>query len=595
MEALLKVIGYLALLVVVPSIVVLWSYVGRAIAALTSIDKEPPLHLSSVIGFLFYCLVLVVLKLFIPSWLVCLIIASLVCGMIGRKVTADVSLISQQNFYSFHWLLWSVVNLILAVSLFDQEKGISTLWKNNYGDLAFHLGMITNMAFSPSGIVEFHLASGESLNYPIFLNMITAALWSMAPTFGGLKVVFVIIWLWSAWVLWGAFKGSIWIWPVLLGGSCFYYLGTFSSEYIDSNGFWTSFLSSIWVPQRTSWTGIAICSTLLVALNRCVDQVILTRKNAFWLGLFFGISTMAHFHSALIMGVLGGLLLVFFSSENIKQRLVLGSILASSAAVGALLFLHWYGSKASSLELTYCWSTHRSAHAPLQQCVLSLSSWGVSLLPLWAIIWGLFSLRNRSDFKMGKRLLVFLALFIFGNTVKMVYWNWDQIKIFASLYVALMLFFASNHKDIFNTSKVRFFSYLMLVLLCVPSAYEVAKYVRKDNYQLFSPQDIFDAEVAKRLLTPGEPIIAEALHNSPMVLSGHPLYLGYAGTLWSHGMQVLSDERTEKLKSFCDETLPRYVYARQGDFFDRVQAAGCFVDRGDGFWERIKTIPANNS
>jgi hypothetical protein len=221
---------------------------------------------------------------------------------------------------------------------------------------------------------------------------------------------------------------------------------------------------------------------------------------------------------------------------------------------------------------------------------MSLSSWGVSLIPLWALLWALFSLRNRNEFKISARLLILLALFIFGNTVKMAYWNWDQIKIFAPLYVALMLFFAGSHKEIFNTVKVRLFSYLMLILLCIPSAYEVATYVRKDNYQLFSPQDIFDAEIAKRLLTPGEPIIAEASHNNAMVLSGHPLYLGYAGTLWSHGMQQLSEQREEELKSLCNEKLPRYVYARQGDFYERVQAARCFVDRGDGFWERMRKI-----
>lgn len=584
-EGFLVAINYFALLVVVPSFLLVWIYCGRTFALRAGLHNEPALHLCSSLGFIIFALLIVVFKVIFSSWTLCLVLAGTIQYLIGRQTKKLPFNTSPLSFITVHWLVWSIVNLLLAMSLFDQQNGISTYWINNYGDLTFHLGMIAHFTFNPNGLFEFHLASGAPLNYPIFLNLVTAAFWSIASTFISLKFIFITLWLWSSWVLWGVFRGSSWIWAVLFGGGSLYYIGNFTSEYIEYNGFWTVFLSSVWIPQRTSWTGIAVVGALWRLLYERIDTKTLTKKNAAIGGILFGVSTMVHFHSALVLGMLAGLLLLCVGKMSLREKFSHAGALGSGALLGAIFFIPWFGSKSSSLEWMNFWSTHKNSREPLQQLVLSLGSWGVQLWPLWCLLLiTIFTVKKRRE--LARYLLVFFCVFLFGNTIKMAYWSWDQIKFFVPLYVALLLFISFNSKELFATLRMKVFAHVMLFLLCLPAIFEVYKFVGPDNYQIFSPDDVADAQAIREQLPLGAPIIADEKHNNAMVLSGHPLYVGYAGTLWSHGMQQLSESRTEQIKNLCDVTLPRFVYAKGGELYDRVISAGCFKSRRNGLWER---------
>ena len=99
-----------------------------------------------------------------------------------------------------------------------------------------------------------------------------------------------------------------------------------------------------------------------------------------------------------------------------------------------------------------------------------------------------------------------------------------------------------------------------------PTLYFNALLIKKmPRLEVYSKASISKA-ILLRSRTPKNAIIAGSpLHNSPITLSGRYLYLGYIGTLWSHGISFekrntinqslvkLTDCRAKKLSKVCPD------------------------------------------
>ena len=77
--------------------------------------------------------------------------------------------------------LWLAAILFLGLSLIDVADGIRTPWTNNFGDFAFHMGMMSSFAFGGNIPPEYHIFPGERLSYPFLHNYWTALLWRVTP------------------------------------------------------------------------------------------------------------------------------------------------------------------------------------------------------------------------------------------------------------------------------------------------------------------------------------------------------------------------------------------------------------------------------
>jgi hypothetical protein len=82
----------------------------------------------------------------------------------------------------------------------------------------------------------------------------------------------------------------------------------------------------------------------------------------------------------------------------------------------------------------------------------------------------------------------------------------------------------------------------------IPAGFESFELLKLGpRYDVFSQQDLKVAE-SLRENTPTKAIVdATPLHNSPVVIAGRRLFLGYDGTLFSHGIDY--SERTRMTKS----------------------------------------------
>ncbi|MCC6954929.1 MAG: hypothetical protein IT290_12500, partial [Deltaproteobacteria bacterium] len=177
------------------------------------------------------------------------------------------------------WAVWLTVISALSMSLFDAIETLSTAWPFNYGDLPFHLGMITSFVYGGNLLPEYQIYAGKGLSYPFFVNLWSALLWFPDPSFESLDVVFAVQWivLWCA--VFGLLRGDRFYllpWAVLLGGGSFEVLakimthtdwnlsGVFGGKLIREQFPWEPLLPTIWVTQRSALIGVV---TLLAAVR----------------------------------------------------------------------------------------------------------------------------------------------------------------------------------------------------------------------------------------------------------------------------------------------------------------------------------------
>ncbi len=433
--------------------------------------------------------------------------------------------------------LWLLTVFILGISLFEVTDGIQTPWTNNYGDLTFHLGMITSFVFGENRLPEYHLFAGESLSYPLFVNFWTASLWSISPYFKTLPLIFQFQWL-LVWTLAYLFlRGDrYWIlpWAILFGGGSYLYLGENSGQLIPKNVPWTVFMTTIWVPQRSALFGVA---TLLGALalfhdalrSEKTSQILLIRS-----GILFALSPLTHTHFFLA-GVLyaGGTLAlraIFLSKSDIQWRENAALVLSFAAPLLAtVIFLPWIVGKKGIISWSRGWITDTTIPEGERLLASTLSwlsastslVWLFSLVLLWAVS------------KRHYNLIACTAIFIAGNFVQLAVWEWDQLKLFLGLYIVGFALWSSL------SDKRAFYAHFIALGLLFPAVYEVKKvYSENQSYTVYTRDEVQIAIQVRRATTPEDIIIGATAnnHNSLLTLAGRRMFYGYEGTLSSHGI-----------------------------------------------------------
>src|SRR5262249_16093394 len=155
-----------------------------------------------------------------------------------------------------------------GASILAVTKGIQTPWRNNYGDGAWHIGMISSLVFGGNFPPQNHIFPPERLSYPFFIDLWTAALCVLHPTLPALHWTFLYQWtiLWMA-VYFALDRNRFRVlpWAVLFGGGAFIVLfrelnvgpaaplatfGPYAHDLIDHGYPWVPFLDSMWLVQR---------------------------------------------------------------------------------------------------------------------------------------------------------------------------------------------------------------------------------------------------------------------------------------------------------------------------------------------------------
>lgn len=147
-----------------------------------------------------------------------------------------------------------------------------------------------------------------------------------------------------------------------------------------------------------------------------------------------------------------------------------------------------------------------------------------------------------------KRLLLFYApftlLFVISNAGKISPWIWDNIKVLYYWYVASVPLVALLLARLWRLHAAgRVLTVALLLTLTLAGALDVWRVVSEASEQReFDRAGVAFAEIVKRETAPRSLILHAPTYNHPVYLTGRRALMGYAGHLWSQGIDYAARE-----------------------------------------------------
>ena len=488
------------------------------------------------------------------------------------------------------FILWKV----FSRAVIEEAGGISTGLLNNFGDLPFHLSVITSFAYGNNYPPEDPTYAGVSFTYPFLSDFASAIFVRCGATLRDatfivsfiLAVAFVgLLHRWALVMLRDKLAAIITPLIVLLNGGFGWYL-LFEKAWYGEGGLWgvvTDLPPSFTVIPETTWRWGNAISALLVpqrgfvmglplaviaftqwwlALEKDADvqkrqapqtktkqrrptptpelvdsRFPLRTRRMVAAGVAAGLLPLVHAHSfVVVMGMAACLALI-----HVRWReWITFFVVASAIAIPQLL-----------------WSTMHSAVHASTFFAFELGWDHGTVHPGW--FWlkntGLFAplivtaiLLKSNGYLVGKRLLSFYLpftlCFIVPNFLKMAPWIWDNIKVLYYWWVASAPLVALFLAWLWRRGRIqRAVAALLFVIVTLAGALDVVGIAFRDvKYGVFDAAGVRFAERVRAVTQPRSLIIHAPVHNTPIFLTGRRSLMGYPGHIWTHGLEFVQRE-----------------------------------------------------
>jgi hypothetical protein len=150
--------------------------------------------------------------------------------------------------------------------------------------------------------------------------------------------------------------------------------------------------------------------------------------------------------------------------------------------------------------------------------------------------------------RVGVFYLPFALLFIIPNVGKISPWVWDNIKVLFYWYVASVPLVALLLARLWRQNiATRLMTVALVVILTLAGALDVWRVVSEATEQReFDKNGVEFAAVVERVTAPRSLILHAPTYNHPVYLSGRQSLMGYAGHLWSQGVDYVPREAEVK-------------------------------------------------
>jgi len=600
----------LALLVTFSGTVATYLYDENAsLAARLCAGAALGLAALGLIGFVVASLVGLTLPAVLFSAVICCSpIALLTDGTITRQLRKDfdgASIAARKLFTKpdstsiGYFLFYSVVAIVLwkvfSRAVIADSTGISTGLLNNFGDLPFHLSVITSFAFGNNFPPEDPTYAGVRFTYPFISDFVSAIFVrcgadlreSMFVENYILGLAFVgLVHRWALVMLRDKLAAIITPLLVLLNGG----LGwtqLFTKAKTNEGGLWgvlmdlpPSFtvvpettwrwgnaISALLIPQRGFLMGLPLATIAFTYWWIAYDKkrppevtetgkktrtsekqkslwqqqeatrLVFANRGMIAAGVAAGLLPLVHAHSfVVVMGMAGCLALI---QRRWREWFTFFAV-ASAIAIPQLL-----------------WSTiHSSVNAG------SFFAWEVGWdhgqenpIVFWFLNTGFFIplilvavLMRGGGYLVPKRLLLFYLpftlCFIVPNLIKMAPWIWDNIKVLYYWWLASAPIVALLLARLWHQGRTRrLLAVVLFVCVTLAGALDVAGIsLRSIKYQVFDAAGLGFAELVKAQTAPRALIVHAPVHNTPVFLSGRRSLMGYPGHIWTHGLQFVQRE-----------------------------------------------------
>jgi hypothetical protein len=158
-------------------------------------------------------------------------------------------------------------------------------------------------------------------------------------------------------------------------------------------------------------------------------------------------------------------------------------------------------------------------------------------LTLVAILW------RGKNYLVSRRLLIyylpFTLCFIVPNLIKLAPWVWDNIKVLYYWWLASSPLVALLLVRLWQRRGIkRVVALALFALVTFAGALDVASILfRSTEFGVFDAQGVAFAEVIKQNTAPRSLVVHAPVHNHPTFLTGRRSLLGYPGHIWTHGLE----------------------------------------------------------
>jgi hypothetical protein len=496
----------------------------------------------------------------------------------------ELKLVGYFLFYAFVTIvLWRV----FSRAVIENQNGLSTGLLNNFGDLPFHISVITSFAFGNNFPPEDPTYAGVFFTYPFVSDFVSAVFvccgadlrQSMFIENFILSIAFVgLLHRWALVMLRDSLAAIITPLLVLLNGGFGFKL-LFDKALENRGGLfgvltdlppsftvipettwrWGNAISALLVPQRGFLMGLPLATIAFtqwwLATAKEQRQVVEKTKKRTpqpEITTRFPVST----RRMIAAGVAAGLLPLVHAHSFVAVMAMAGCL-----ALIQMRWREWFVFFVVALAIAapqLLWSTMNSA-VDASTFFAFETGWDHGKdNPIWFWIknTGLFiplifvAILLKSDgYVVPRRVLLFYLpftlCFIIPNFVKMAPWIWDNIKVLYYWWMASAPIVALLLAKLWQQGPVRrVIAVVLFVIVTLSGALDVGGIALRSNneYQIFSPEGIRFAEVVKEQTQPRSLVIHAPVHNTPVFLTGRRSLMGYPGHIWTHGLEFVQRE-----------------------------------------------------
>lgn len=553
-------------------------------------------------GLLLHLTLAFILKCLGANWLVATALPLALILISKKEFFNALSLVKNatRHLASVPFVLWMLLQIFWGINLFSIDDGIRTPWVNNYGDLTFHLGMISHFTWQGDFPPSYHIYAGETLSYPFFVNLWATMLWRPFAVLPVLSVVFAAQWvlMWACAYVFLTFGRARFLpWVLLLGGGSLVAIvnqpDVFSWSLISKGYPWTTWLSTIWVTQRSALMGMGVClgsAALVLNLPRFKQHGTVHIAMA---GAMLGLSPLVHTHYFLVSALFLGGYLFLKAFLSVRELVLSSGYFSWRESIGlaasqhflilfvltcvSIFFFPLLMGKSGMAGLMLGWEVPVQP-AGLGSMTGSANMWLSNATP-WLLALGFVWLVSKQHLKMS----LLVGLFFLGNILKLASWDWDQLKFFLAVFTLFLVVWSDYCRRELSWKRM-LPHYALALALIIPGGYEAFRiWTSPPNYQVYNPVKLELAEMIRTHTSIDAIIASPADHNSAATLSGRSLFFGYPGTLASHSLNY-------KTREYIQTDLHKIGLCQRNHTFDHSLCPTHVIwdESAKKYWHRIR-------
>ena len=495
------------------------------------------------------------------------------------------------GYFVFYLVVALVFWRVFDRAVIQDETGLSTGLLNNFGDLPFHISVITGFAYGNNFPPEDPTYAGVAFTYPFSSDFVSAIFLrcgadlrqSMFIENYLLAVSFIgLLHRWALEMLRDKLAAIITPLLVVLNGGLGWVL-LWDQAKLNDGGLvgalmnlapsftvipettwrWGNAVSTLLVPQRGFLMGLPLAVIAFtqwwLATEKETTPVVgkgktkrtpppkataaepgrftVAQRRMIAAGVAAGLLPLVHAHSfVVVMGMAACLALIF----RRWREWITFFVVASAIAMPQLLWSTWNSAVSASSFFALELGWDRGEDSPIWFWFKNTGFFIPLILVAVLLKSGGYLVRKRLLFFY----LPFTLCFIIPNFIKLAPWIWDNIKVLYYWWLASAPIVALLLAKLWREGAIRrAVAIILFVVVTLAGTLDVVGIVfRKTDYDIFDSSGIAFAELVKQKTPPRALIIHAPVHNTPIFLTGRRSLMGYPGHIWTHGLEFAQRE-----------------------------------------------------